>query len=179
MQKEKKMNETEFWAIIERAIQASENYPDEKEEALRKEVDALTPEQVFEFGKLFDEKDTLAYRWDLWAAAYIIGGGCGDDSFMDFRASLICMGQQVFEDALKNPDSLAEIEFNDPEEEFFFEGYQYIVFTVYEEKTGDDMPDTGVKGSADPEGEEWNEDSEEDLKRICPNLYKKYSSNWA
>lgn len=34
------------------------------------------------------------YRRDLWAAAYIIGGGCSDDSFIDFRAGLIAQGHE-------------------------------------------------------------------------------------
>ncbi len=169
------MNENEFWSIIERVINVSENDPDEKEEALMEEINKLSPEEIFEFAKLFDEKDTKAYRWDLWASAYIINGGCGDDSFMDFRASLICMGQKIYENALKNPDSLASVEFNNPEEDLFFEGYQYIAFTAYEDKTEKEMPATEVIGSENPKGEEWSEDSEDDLRRICPNLFEKYN----
>lgn len=169
------MNENEFWSIIDRAIKVSGNNPDEKEEALTTEIMKLTPKEIFEFAKLFDEKNSKAYRWDLWGAAYIINGGCGDDSFMDFRASLICMGETIYESALKNPDSLASVEFDDPEEDLFFEGYQYIAFTAYEDKTEEEMPDTEVDSSENPEGEEWSEESEDDLHRICPNLFEKHS----
>ncbi|MEV7233888.1 DUF4240 domain-containing protein [Streptomyces sp. NPDC051020] len=48
------------------------------------------------------------YRWDVWAAAYLIGGGCSDDSFMDFRAGLIALGRDWYERAAACPDSLAE-----------------------------------------------------------------------
>ena len=34
----------------------------------------------------------VLYRWDMWAAAYLIGGGCSDDGFIDFRAGLIAQG---------------------------------------------------------------------------------------
>jgi len=170
------MKENEFWSIIERAIKVSKNDPDEKEEALIEEINKLSSEEIFEFAKIFDEKNTKAYRWDLWGEAYIINGGCGDDSFMDFRASLICMGQKIYEDALISPDSLANIEFNDPEEDLFFEGYQYIAFTAYEDKTEEEMPDTEVVAPENPEGEEWSEDSDDDLRRICPNLFEKYNA---
>lgn len=169
------MNENEFWSIIERAIKVSGNDPEEKEEALTNEINKLTPSEIFEFAKLFDEKDSKAYNWNLWGAAYIINGGCSDDSFMDFRASLICMGKEIYEDAVNNPDTLANIEFNDPEEDLFFEGYQYIAFTIYEDKSEEEMPDTQVNHPENPEGDEWNEESEDDLRKICPKLYEKYS----
>ncbi len=169
------MNENEFWSIIERAIKVSENDPEEKEEALTKEINKLTPTKIFEFAKLFDEKDSKAYSWNLWGAAYIINGGCGDDSFMDFRASLICMGEKIYEAAINNPDTLADVEFNEPEEDLFFEGYQYIAFTAYEDKTEEEMPDTKISHPENPEGEEWSDESEDDLRRICPKLYEKYS----
>jgi len=168
------MIESKFWSIIERAIEVSNNDSDEKEEYIRAELNKLTSKEIFEFGKFFDEKKNQAYRWDLWAAAYIVNGGCGDDSFSDFQASLVAMGKKIYEEALANPDSLAEVEFEDIEEELFFEGYQYIAFTIYEEKTGEDMPSTDVEFFQNPKGKKWDEDSPDDLKLLCPNLFKKY-----
>lgn len=45
------------------------------------------------------------YRWDVWAAAYLIGGGCSDDSFMDFRAGLIAQGRDWYQKAAASPAS--------------------------------------------------------------------------
>jgi hypothetical protein len=168
------MCENEFWKIIEQAVEISKNDPEKKEEVLREKLEKLTPEEIFEFAKIFDEKDAKAYRWDLWGAAYIIGGGCGDDSFMDFRASLICMGKEIYTNAIKDPDSLANIEMDNPEEDLFFEGYQYLHFSIYEDKTDNDMPSTEVSFPEDPEGEEWSEESEDDLQKICPKLFEIY-----
>ncbi|MEI5006890.1 DUF4240 domain-containing protein [Streptomyces sp. PmtA] len=47
-------------------------------------------------------------RWDVRAAAYVIGRGCSDDSFMDFRAGLIALGRAWYERAIGPPDSLAD-----------------------------------------------------------------------
>ncbi|MEU1251459.1 DUF4240 domain-containing protein [Micromonospora arida] len=41
--------------------------------------------------------------WDVWAAAYLIGGGCSDDSFIDFRAGVIALGREWYERVLASP----------------------------------------------------------------------------
>ncbi|HHQ6600568.1 TPA: DUF4240 domain-containing protein [Serratia fonticola] len=77
-------------------------------QALDSALRQLSPEELIAFKKRFTELHNQAYRWDLWAAAYIMGGGCSDDGFMDFRDWLISRGQSVYEAALINPDTLAE-----------------------------------------------------------------------
>ncbi len=66
-----------------------------------------------------------AFTHSLWAAAYIIGGGCSDDAFADFRATLISHGRATFERVLKNPETLADMDLT--EETAFYEGFQYVV----------------------------------------------------
>jgi hypothetical protein len=50
-----------------------------------------------------------SYRCDLWAAAYLINGGASDDGFEYFRGRLIAEGREVFERAVADPDSLADV----------------------------------------------------------------------
>ena len=50
---------------------------------------------------MFDAKMDQAYSWPLWGAAYVINGGCSDDTFTDFRAALISRGRQAFEAQLR------------------------------------------------------------------------------
>lgn len=38
-----------------------------------------------------------SYRNPLWAAAYVINGGCSDDGFDYFRGWLIVQGHEVYE----------------------------------------------------------------------------------
>ncbi|MFC9245678.1 DUF4240 domain-containing protein [Streptomyces sp. NPDC057136] len=45
----------------------------------------------------------------LWAAAYVINGGCSDDGFDYFRGWLIAQGREVFERTAADPDALAEV----------------------------------------------------------------------
>ncbi|QIQ04326.1 DUF4240 domain-containing protein [Streptomyces liangshanensis] len=50
-----------------------------------------------------------SYRNPLWAAAYVLNGGCSDDGFDYFRGWLIAQGRTTFERVLDAPDSLAEL----------------------------------------------------------------------
>ncbi|GLY68915.1 DUF4240 domain-containing protein [Amycolatopsis taiwanensis] len=50
-----------------------------------------------------------SYRNPLWAAAYMINGGCSDDGFDYFRGWLIAQGRDVFEQAVADPDALADL----------------------------------------------------------------------
>lgn len=111
-----------------------------------------------------------AYRWDLWAAAYIIGGGCSDDGFMDFRATLISHGREIYEQALEDPESLADLGKMD-EDYWFYEGYQYVPSEVAEEMSGE-APDRYAPAPDEPSGDEWDEDS---VERMYPRLAKLYS----
>lgn len=49
-----------------------------------------------------------SYRWDLWAVAGIINGGCSDDAFLYFRAWLVAQGRERFEAALATPEIIGE-----------------------------------------------------------------------
>ena len=46
----------------------------------------------------------------LWTAAELMMDGCGDDTFDDFRGWLICQGKLIYEQALANPDTLADLD---------------------------------------------------------------------
>jgi hypothetical protein len=50
-----------------------------------------------------------AYDWNLWGAAYLINGGCSDDGFHYFCNWLTLKGRDVFQAALTNPDTLADV----------------------------------------------------------------------
>jgi hypothetical protein len=161
----------QFWELIEAAHTVAQGNPNTKEAALRRAIESLSPENIVAFAKHWDECDARAYRWDLWGAAYVIQGGCSDDSFQDSRASLIGQGRARFEAAMADPDSLAEIEGDHVARELFFEGYQYLRWKVYKEKTGEELPQNDADHPADPVGDEWEED---DLAKVCPKLWAKY-----
>ena len=44
----------------------------------------------------------------MWAAAYLTGGACSDDAFIDFRAGIIAQGHGWHEKLAASPDILAD-----------------------------------------------------------------------
>jgi hypothetical protein len=117
------MDETAFWAIFQRCHEAGEM--GRKCDLIKTEMIALSKKDAQAFARYFEQATDRAYCWPLWGAAYVINGGCGDDTFSDFRASLISWGRVAFEKALSDPDSLAEEDMD--ESSWFYEGFQYAV----------------------------------------------------
>jgi hypothetical protein len=112
----------------------------------------------------------VAFQWDLWGAAYLIGGGCSDDGFADFRNWLISMGRRVFEEAVSSADSLAQVVDAPGVEDVFFEEFSHVAAEAYEELTGRELPGETGRGPDVPAGEEWSEEGEELRKRL-PRLW--------
>ncbi|MET9634223.1 DUF4240 domain-containing protein [Lentzea sp. NPDC006480] len=87
----------------------------------------------------------LSYRNPLWAAAYLINGGCSDDGFDYFRGWLVVQGREVFESALSDPDSLASlpavIAAAESGEEFECEATLNIAWDAYLTATGMKLPE--------------------------------------
>ena len=54
-------------------------------------------------------QERRANRHDLWRVANLANGGASHDGFYYFRLWLVGMGKQVFEAALADPDSLADV----------------------------------------------------------------------
>lgn len=169
------MEKATFWKLIDATRRESEGNLDEHVELLRERLEALEPYEIVEFDKIFRELWTRAYTWDLWGAAYIIGGGCSDDGFIDSRGWLISKGEKAYENALKDPESLVKIVKED-DDDCQFEGFQYVASQAWENKTGkgmNDFPDSGLKHPLEPLGGRWSEDGD-DLERRFPKLFRKF-----
>jgi hypothetical protein len=162
------MTRDQFWSHIESARRLNAGTP---EEGLREILSSLPASEVASFQQHFDELFDGAYRWDLWGAAYLIGGGCSDDGFTDFRYGLISEGRRIYEAALKNPDSLVEVD-----DEISNEAFGYVAMEVYEEKGGREMERRGM--GTDPIGEEWDFDDAQENRRRLPKLFAKFG-DWA
>jgi len=96
-----------FWDIIETA-RASAGQDRPYHESLTDHLATLTGQDILEYYERFETMHDALNRHDLWAAAYLIGGGCSDDGFIDFRAGLIAQGRDWYQKAAAAPDSLAD-----------------------------------------------------------------------
>jgi hypothetical protein len=164
------MQEDRFWEIIEKSKAKGKGDYELQQEMLFNELTKLDPKEVLAFESRFNDYDTKAYTWDLWAAAYIMDGGCSDDGFMDFRGWLIAQGKEVFMNALKDPETLIAIDHDMDEDDW--EGIAYVAMDAYEQMTGQEMPisEDETEGE-DVAGTEWEE---EDLPAKFPKLWAKW-----
>ena len=137
----------------------------------------LSADEIISFDKIFNAYRKAAYRWDLWGAAYLINGGCSDDGFEHFRRWLIGQGQTVFDAALADPDSLADLITSDivwGDAELECEDIGYAAGEAYQQKTGGEIPfDEADYLPGEPAGVQWEE---EDLNGLFPKIAAKMSS---
>ncbi|MEU3772196.1 DUF4240 domain-containing protein [Streptomyces sp. NPDC032472] len=154
------MDKQTFWKLIESARADAE--PDRVAEhaarllALRPAAEIAAAQQVL--------WDLLAesYRSPLWAAAYVINGGCSDDGFDYFRGWLLTQGEEAFTRALADPDSLAD---HPAVREAAAEGLELwdeealsIAWTAYTEATGRELPADSFTISYPPLDPAWSFD---------------------
>jgi hypothetical protein len=175
------MDLDEFW----RHIQASKA-DDLDEHALRlhQRLVGLPPNEILHFDHIWDTLKAEAYHWDLWGAAYLINGGCSDDGFDYFRIWLLLQGREVFQAAVREPDSLADVV--DPDDDYF-EHECYPGMDAWMVATGSPGDHAGyaafheairsrygpVRGM-DEMGERWNFDDDDEVRERLPRLASKY-----
>lgn len=170
------MNIATFWKIIADSLEEAEGDIEEQMEFLGEMLEELEPDEIVEFDRIFLEQWMRGFTWDLWAAAFIFGRGCSDEEFLDFIGWLVCRGQKVFEQALKNPDSLDGIVSEDDAEEVLTEGFQDIAAQAWAYRTSrpiEEFPQHAIELPQGPAGTPWKEDDEE-LKARCPKLFRRY-----
>jgi hypothetical protein len=157
------MDSAQFWQLIEYSRENAGGDLDEQADELTDLLSELPADEILAFDRLFRQLLADAYRWDLWAAAFIINGGCSDDSFEYFRCWLIAQGERVYREALADPESLAERAEPDADAESML----YAAADAYEVETGRKLPHL-VASPAEPAGDKWDED---DLPAMYPRLW--------
>lgn len=126
-------------------------------EVLQQKLQSLPPTEIIEFERIFLGLDAKANHWDLWAAAYIIEGGCSDDGFRYFRAGLIGLGRDAYYDALRDPNTLARQPTRGVD--FSQEELIYAAVEAYEAVTGEPMPELELPSESEPRGTPFDEDT--------------------
>lgn len=163
------MNETAFWALVEPSREGAGNDTEAQAQALEHGLSELQPEDVLTFDRIFQRYSHAAYRWDLWAVAYIINGGCSDDCFDYFRWWLISRGQRAFERALEEPETVGDLV--ESGDEIEAESFRYAPGVVYERVTGEQIPPHELPLPEEPAGDEWQEES---VDKLYPRLAKQF-----
>jgi hypothetical protein len=159
----------DFWNIIAKVQKASGGDFEKKCEFLDTELRRLPLPEVLSFDAHFTECLDRAYTWELWAAAYIMGGGCSDDGFWDFRSTLISMGRETFERALADPETLVDVAIEG--DHWQCEGFQYVPTTVERDLSGGQDFPRSRPHPKDPSGQSWDENK---VANLYPKLAKRY-----
>ncbi|GFH35005.1 DUF4240 domain-containing protein [Streptomyces pacificus] len=172
------MDETEFWEIIDSTRAAAEGDPEDHADLLVERLLRLDPDSVLDFARHFEARYHRAYRWDLWGAAAVLLGGASDDAFDYFRCWLIGQGREVFEGAVHDPDSLAEL-LDDFDEDVDGDGEElgYAADEAYEQLTGTAAPDPGIAAQPpEPDGAPLDLESDRALAERFPALWERFGS---
>ena len=103
------MDDTEFWSLIDQVDHADRVDP-RFTHALSVRLARLPIPRIVAFHVLAMDKCDQLLNWELWEAAGIIhqGQSVSEDRFVDFRLWVIAQGERTFNDALDDPDLLAE-----------------------------------------------------------------------
>lgn len=104
------MNKDEFWKIIEDAKAASKDM--DRESIFARTVDCLSQysfEDIMDWHLIFHEYKDAADGNDMRAASTAMGPDYADEGLIEFRSWLISCGKDVYMNALRDPDTLADV----------------------------------------------------------------------
>lgn len=103
------MDDCSFWRLISDSNAVADAVPEIQVKHLTRLLKGLSVAEIMAFDRIFRRFHSRADTWDLWAAACIIGNGCTPAEFAEFRNWLIASGQRVYENAMVDAQSLAEV----------------------------------------------------------------------
>lgn len=174
------IDRTAFWSIIARAKGRGGELA--HGQRLAETLHRLSPEQIIQYQVHYVDFDRRAERGDVWAAGVLLNAGHGsDDGFEYFRNWLIGQGQTVYEAALTQPDSLADVgvEMREGRPTAEWESYRSIAVEVFEAKTHANLYE--VAAARFPRNNPWTESSfdssaytNEVMQQKFPRLWSRY-----
>lgn len=171
----KLMTEEQFWNIIDNS---------DKGENLYELLKNFDKDQLYGYTYWWDYFNAISYKQDLWAVAYVVMGGCSDDSLDYFRFWLVAQGKEIFYKALEDADTLCDV-FDELEEGDapVREDFAYVVPDIMSEKYGEDSfyTEEANYDNLCPKRPkinfEWEEDNEDSIRKVCPKTFDKWWNN--
>ncbi|WP_020519637.1 DUF4240 domain-containing protein [Catelliglobosispora koreensis] len=176
------MDTEDVWKLIAQARAGLGEDAEDAEAVAERLVDLLEerePAEIVAFAQPLWDLLAMSYRTELWAAAYLINGGCSDDGFEYFRGWLIAQGRTVYQQALSDPDSLAGVpailaahaEDNDNVE---CEAILSVAWDAYEAATGEELPKDAYQVSYPELDFSFDFEDHDEMRRRLPRLTTLY-----
>ena len=105
------MDTRAFWQLLASARSQVPDPADDEAVVARTTtlLATLPPQEIIDAQRTLSGLMAYSYRSSLWAAAYVINGGCSNDGFDYFRGWLLFRGHETFGQAVADPDSLANL----------------------------------------------------------------------
>ncbi|HEX7305247.1 DUF4240 domain-containing protein [Lentzea sp.] len=164
------MDSNTFWQLIADA-RASVTDPSDSEAVVAAATDllaAMPPAEIVAAQQVLWDLMAASYTNPLWAAAYVMNGGCSDDGFDYFRGWLLTQGREVFEAAVASPDSLADLPVvvaaAETGDEFEREGALSIAWDAHIKATGMQLPQDAFRIRYPALDPEWDFDFDDGAK---------------
>ena len=167
------MDKQQFWEIVAQSRPSQATHPEDCEPRLVELLKRLDADEIVQWNHIFDKLANDAYTCDQIAACNLINGGASDDGFCYYRCWLVGMGQEVYENALANPDSLADVVSGDYEAQAeIYDAANRAWMAV----TGnpDTMPYPASDETTQLQGEDWDIDDKAEVARRLPKLSAMY-----
>ncbi len=169
------MTESEFWQLV--TAQDCSSDSDTLANELTAKLSPLNDDALAAFDKHFNLRMRDSYTWDLWGAAFVIAGCNSEFAFAEFRCWLISRGEDIFNLALKEPDSLSELNIGLNKEGLanpYLDEYDLIAGQIFEDRNDTELPFV-PSGQSQPKGKRFK-DKQKALKKSYPKLFQRY---WA
>ncbi|MBT2869939.1 MULTISPECIES: DUF4240 domain-containing protein [unclassified Streptomyces] len=176
------MNRHQFWQLVDVARDQAPD-PHDPEDVARRATALLAThpaEEIVAAQQVLWDLMADSYVNPLWAAAYLINGGCSDDGFDYFRGWLIAQGREVFERAVAGPDTLADLPgvraAAAAGHDLECEGVLGIVWNAHTRATGRHLPDDAFTIRYPELDAAWNAafDDHAEMTRRLPRLAALY-----
>lgn len=143
------MEHERFWRMIDEARATGDTAA-----ALERALVGVAASEILGFDAWLWAYRCALRREDLWAAAYMVRGGCSDDGFDYFRGWLIAQGEVAVLRLVRDPEVLAELDDGSMQSEALL----YVASKAYETKTGEEMPRDASTTAVIPGVEAWPAD---------------------
>jgi hypothetical protein len=176
------MTEQQFWTLIEQAKGPGSDA--EHAQRLAQLLVQRPPQEVINFQIQFNQLREKADQGDVWAAGLLLNRGHGTDSGSEyFRIWLIGQGQVVYERALTDADSLADLAAavaSNPNESAEWGTYGTAPYYAYQTLTGKDLfdalPARPPTGMPEPTWN-WQDYSDLVLEQRLPRLWARFGKD--
>lgn len=168
------MRTDDFWAVIARATADRPATPGEVATRAVAELATRDPEEIVAWGRHLHKVMAASGTEDLWAAAYLINGGCSDEGFDAFRGWLIAHGREAVARSVRSPDSLADVPVVKAAADTgaVFEAAEVLTIAAeaYQQATGEELAEADRPRTRPDVADLWDFDDEEEMQRRLPKL---------